>query len=348
MFLDDKPSLEKPFSLSLDEIDRLIDLAVAKRSEKFLIALAGLGTYDKTLGWYDPIIGKKDPGVETRIIDKALARRQTKATSAEPQYRTVYGLSGNPPTLNHFHFIRYLISESRLPVKVILNAQSPLKTAKEYAHQTLRLQMLEVMMADLNAEDRVKCELSRIEVDRVAPSRMVVTMSILNLLANDNETFRLVLGMDALPKFNGWYHWSELGQLCQIKFYQRQGEAIDNQLMVSALDALQQGAVHDVHMVFNDDNQRQAFLNACPTFAAKHASVASIPDISEGSATQIRNQYLQWGDASPEMLTQDLQKTLNLHPGVHQVIVENNCYGASKNLVCHKTPLLTRGSCCKS
>ena len=75
-------------------------------------------------------------------------------------------------------------------------------------------------MADLNAAERAQCDLSRIEVDRVAPSRMVVTMSILNLLADDNETFRLVLGMDALPKFTGWYHWAQLGQLCQIKFIQ--------------------------------------------------------------------------------------------------------------------------------
>ena len=107
--------------------------------------------------------------------------------------------------------------------------------------------------------------------------------------------------------------------------------------MGSALQALQQGGANDVQMVFNDDNQCQAFLNTCPSFKAEHAFVASIPDISEGSATQIRNQYLEWGDASPETLTQDLQKTLNLHPGVHQVIVENNCYRASKKLTGKKS-----------
>ena len=191
-------------------------------------------------------------------------------------------------------------------------------------------------MADLNEAERATCDLSRIEVDRAAPSRMVVTMSILNLLANHNETFRLVLGMDALPKLSGWYHWSELGRLCQIKFYPRQGEAIDNRLMGGALKALKQGGVCDVQMVFNDDNQRQAFLNECASFPAEQTSVAVIPDISEGSATQIRDQYLKWGDAMPETLTTEQQKTLNLHPGVHQMIVENACYSASKNLPVRK------------
>ncbi len=312
------PSVERPFILSPIDIGLLIAIARKHQSEKLFIALARMGTVefnpDKTIKEpFDPFIGRRDKAIETAMIIKAIELKSREGRHDEMASRIVYGLSGNPPTLNHLRFIVYLLSYSE--VTVVLNAQSPLKSLDSYVAPDIRLEMLQSMVNDLDDErHKPRLDLSRVEIDRPPPSRMVVTMSILTLLSKKNEPYTLVLGIDALPLFTRWYRWEELGKLCCIKFYRRSGETLSDVYVEYYLKWLEQGGVDNIHMVFNTESEYRAFLTAHP---ALKASVEIIPDMTEGSATAIRAWYREQGIASDRPFP---PSELNVHPAVHAIV----------------------------
>jgi len=196
-YVDDAfPSLQKPFKLSSAEVAILIELAIKNHSERLLVALASMGTVelmsDNTIkDPVEPLIGQRDSTIETALIAKALALQSAKEKDKERPCRYVYGLSGNPPTLNHLHFIEHLVRDGE--ATVVLNAQSPLKALDSYVEPNLRFDMLHLMIDSLDEYSKSRCTLSRLEIDRPPPSRMVVTMSLLTLLAQKDEQLTLVL-----------------------------------------------------------------------------------------------------------------------------------------------------------
>ena len=308
------PSVERPFKLSSLDIELLIDLARKYQSEKLLIALAGMCTIelnqDKSIkDPFHPLIGCKDPSIEAIIIAKAIEIHALKTIDIDTKSRIVYGLSGNPPTLNHLRFIRHLLGFGE--VTVVLNAQSPLKSLDSYVEPSTRLEMLQSMIDTLEDSYRARCHLSRLEIDRPPPSRMAVTMSILTLLSQENEQFTLVLGLDALPSFTRWYQWEALGKLCNLKFYSRPGEIMSDADAESNLKLLDAGGVHNTHLVFNTEAECVAFLERYPS---RQASFGVITDITEGSATQVRTYYKTHDLDTPP------PPELNVHPSVHAII----------------------------
>lgn len=297
-------------TLTDTEIEELLNLAINNQSEALLLILAGLGTVED-----GSHVDYRDSRIELAIINKALAMRQTHTPSKR---RIIYGLSGNPPTLNHKHFIKHLLCDGKL-VTVILNAQSPLKPAESYVPAELRFEMLMRMMSDLTQEELSRCCFSRLEIDRPPPSRMAVTMSLLVLLSKGDEQLELVLGLDALPSFNQWEYWIELAKLCQLKFYPRQGESIDTHLLIDYLNLI--SAAPNIHLVFNTDWERNQFLADAPHFSPNNTSIDTISNISEGSASAARRFYKEQGE---NVSMDELPDTIDKN--VHELIIQHRLY----------------------
>ena len=312
-----EPSVEVPFTLCPADIDCLLELARKHKSEQLLIALANMGTVELDIEKNikdpsDPFIGRRDEAIEAAIISKAMETQARKDDGEEQMSRVVYGLSGNPPTLNHRRFIEHLLKQG--DVTVVLNRQSPLKSPDSYVAQDIRFEMLKSMIDKLDEGDKRKCNLSRLEIDRLPPSRMVVTMSILTLLSQKNEQFILALGLDALSSFRHWYQWQALGRLCNIKFFNRPGETMSDSDIEANLQLLDEGGVRNTHIVFNDGKKCRAFMES---YSTRSASPAEIPDITEGSATQVRAYYRKRRDYDLEPLP---PRELNVDETVHGLI----------------------------
>ena len=153
---------------------------------------------------------------------------------------------------------------------------------------------------------------------------MTVTMSILSLLSPPNEQLELALGIDKVEEFKRWYQWEALGKLCSLKFYPRKGENLNP----TALISLQKDHQLNVHLVFSSENERDSFLNTHQEYPQANTSVETIPDLSEGSATLIRQWYHEGMPDDGHNLENKL-KELNIHPAVHQLIIEHQLFGLS-------------------
>ena len=320
--------VKDPFDPLIGRRDRMIETAlIAKAVEYARPAVVNNLSFDALrsatrLRASELLLNTKNDSTD---IDRSGSSEQVQALSVlnskqplvihEPRrFCFVYGLSGNPPTLNHYYFIKHLMSQGE--VTVVLNAQSPFKARDRYIDPNIRFEMLQSMF-DPSDEFFSRCHLSRLEIDRLAPSRMVVTMSMLVLLSESNERQMLVLGLDALPLFNRWYMWEALAKLCDLKFYPRAGESLDDATITHHLKLLEAGGARHIHMVFNTDEERDTFLKKHPEH---QASVEVIPDIAEGSATAIRAYYHQKGTAP------DLPPAPATHPRVHEIIQRYQLY----------------------
>ena len=286
-----EPAVDAPFVIGDVPIEALLNFAIKNpsKSENLLVLLANMGTAVLNSDHYDNLIGRRDPRLETAIINKALTLQQSKVSFSSK--KIIYGLSGNPPTENHKRFINYLCGTND-SVTVVLNAQSPLKAAADYAPANCRMDMLEAIMSP--KPDNLT--ISSVEINRSAPSRMVVTASILSLLSGPKEALELVLGMDALSTFPKWYEYEKLGRICSLKFYSRQGEDAANDPNLDVLKSLSYKGMN-IHIVLNPEQDRESFVDAytkkIPVDGAPlipfDITFASIPDLSDGSATKIRN-----------------------------------------------------------
>lgn len=158
----------------------------------------------------------------------------------------VFGLSGNPPTENHLLFIQHLLS---LPgydlVRVVLNTQSPLKSADEYLPAQARFELLKAMLEAAKV-DFNRCILESLELERPPPSRMIDTLKALQMRAKAEgwvEEMTLVLGLDALSQFTNWYHWDSFGAFCKIKFYPREDEILSSEEAAERLKVLRKAGI---------------------------------------------------------------------------------------------------------
>lgn len=328
------PSVEKPFIFSTDEIDCLLDCAQHYFSDNLLMALASMGTVSLNDGEQKPTpdawIGLRDKRIEDALIQKALIKSDAFKRIDTPRPSSfVYGLSGNPPTLDHLRFIKYLLDDQSAQLVVVLNAQSPLKALDSYVDGALRLTFLEMMLSDdsFPKSYRARCHLSHLEIDRAPPSRMVVTQSILTLVSRTSERYTLILGLDGLKEFTTWYQWRALLTLCDIKFFPRPGQAIDTHAIKGYLDKIGAEFSSNIHMVFNTEREKSDFLAIAPRYSA---SVAIMPDLSPHSATVVREAYKHHAlDNTPKS---DIPCPDNIHPRVHKAILEHGLFGLKADL----------------
>ncbi len=233
----------EPFVLSDKDIELVVDFAIAHQPQitllptqntvDLLTLLMSMGTELPGNPNRDKFLGKKDQRIEECIIQRAIERIQSLENSTA--HAAVFGLSGNPPTVNHLVYIKHLLTIHD-DLHVVINAQSPLKDAQSYTAAETRLFMLKKM---LEAEhlDGEHCKVERLEIDRDPPSRMIATLSLL-VLMNANTKFTLILGLDGLMDFHKWYKWRQYGSLCDIKFYPREGLAMDVEKITASLQRL--------------------------------------------------------------------------------------------------------------
>jgi nicotinate (nicotinamide) nucleotide adenylyltransferase len=212
----------------------------------------------------------------------------------------VFGLSGNPPTKNHLLFIQHLLSLKNYDVvRVVLNAQSPLKSLENYISPEARFELLQAMLEAAKV-DFNRCVLERLELLRPPPSRMIDTLNALiarSKQQNIAEKMTLVLGLDALMQFTDWYQWDTYADVCEIKFYPRDNLKLAPAKITQQLNLLQTAGIK-VILVSREDEM--------------------LPMVA-GSATAARLHYASGMQGRPEGITK----------AVDQLIREHGYYGAT-------------------
>jgi nicotinate (nicotinamide) nucleotide adenylyltransferase len=206
----------------------------------------------------------------------------------------VFGLSGNPPTQNHLLFIQHLLRLKGYDlVRVVLNAQSPLKPLEDYIPAESRFELLEAMLKSALI-DWNRCVLERLELERPPPSRMMDTLNTLIARSRQqgiSEKITLVLGLDALKQFTDWYEWDAFSTLCEIQFYPREDEVMSSEEITSKLRVL-----HDVGIQASVISRRDEVL---PMIA--------------GSASKARAHYASGQSGIPEGITEIVDKLIREH-----------------------------------
>ena len=308
------PTYLQPIILLNDEIKLLVDLAVTTKmkvhlpkhvvfdslnndstQEKIniplLVFLLSLGTDANTPSL---MLGKRDGRIEQYIIQLA----QQNPIEPTQELSVIFGLSCNPLTNQHIYFIQHL-SKIYSNVIILLNAQSPLKNKSMYLPTDARLQMLQTMQTLYNLQN---CIISRLEIDRVSPSRMISTLAVLNLLFKQHYT--LALGLDELQHFTKWYQWADFASLCTLKFYPRPGYKMSREEMLSYLKPLINADIN-VTIVCNitSDCTRYADLGVNVIFENFYTT--------EDSSTNIRNHYASGSKSKPD----------GVLPEIHEIIL---------------------------
>ena len=203
----------------------------------------------------------------------------------------VFGLSGNPPTQNHLLFIQHLLRlDGYNLLRVVLSAQSPLKSLEEYLPAESRFELLKTMLESA-AIDWNRCVLERLELERPPPSRMFDTLNALIARSKQQGIFEqitLVLGLDALKQFTDWYQWDSLGELCEIQFYPREDEMMSFDEITAKLRVL-----HDAGI--------------------KASVVSRKADMLAGSASKARAHYASGRSDIPEGITEVVDKLIREH-----------------------------------
>ncbi|HVT63356.1 MAG TPA: hypothetical protein VHD33_07730, partial [Legionellaceae bacterium] len=241
----------------------------------------------------------------------------------------IFGASFNPVTVGHMDFIRVLLREPFASIRIIPAAQSPLKSKNEYASVTDRLAMLQMSLkSQFDVKDQSRLCIERLELDRAAPSRMVVTLVALILLKQASERYTLACGYDHFSQMTQWYRWQTLAGLCQLAFYPREKISIVNEVHVAHLKQLCQ-AGFQISIIFLEQETKAAFAALCsqdPELTALMSTVDLRCDpcayIRWSSATDIRAYY----QLSSEVIAPE-----GMIPEVHDYILKHCCYRNNKN-----------------
>jgi len=304
--------------LTPDEISTLVDLAIEKqikinfqnRKIDLLTLLLSTGTIGGPVTAPDvfSILEQKDASIEQHIIEKAMIQCQQTSSIYPEKKSVVFGLSGNPPTMNHALFIEHLADTYDNPVHVVLNALNPLKTG--VVDPEIRYDMLTTLLAERKLSAR--CQVERLEIDRCPPSRMVATMSALVLMSEPNTHFTLALGLDGLKSFTKWYQWEKLSQLCEIAFYPRPGEVMDKDAMKQHLKPLIEAGAR-IKMVFATPEDQALYQEACEGINTCVEDVKT----ENGSSTEARQAYAEEGTLTPPP---------GISPGVDAIVREKGLY----------------------
>lgn len=240
----------------------------------------------------------------------------------------IFGSSFNPTTLGHVDFIRLLLRQTRdefASVCVIPSGQSPLKSRSDYASVIDRLQILDlVLQSQFTPQERERVRVETLEVERQAPSWMVMTLAALIVKYQAQESYILACGYDHLFLMQQWYHWQDFSGLCELCFYPRAGIEIVNDAAVNACMVLCQAGI-DVTLVFSEAAQKQAFEGLYRASMPEQSLPLTLfcepnAKIRATSATDIRSFY-------QGSKCQDSSPPIGLSPEAHRYILAHHCYG---------------------
>lgn len=304
----------------------LIDLVVRY---PFLISVSGRTRQQVPALLYCLDLAVGDVRVESYVIEKAI-QIMCASDHIPAKKVAIFGASFNPTTRGHIDLIQLLLKghpDAYDLVRLMPTGQSPLKPAHQYASITDRLRLLQMMLdAHVDPCDRRRLCVEHLEVDRSAPSRMVVTLSALVLLHHGQERYTLACGYDHVSQLSQWYRWQDLKHLCELVFYPRQGVTLLTEQHVLCLITLSQAGL-GLKIVFSESVHKGAFYEFCRTRLDTLqmtwiAKITLVDDptvcIASSSATAIRAYYqqAQTHAAIPEGLT----------PEVHRYILKHRCY----------------------
>ena len=256
---------------------------------------------------------------EDPIVEEAIALLAGSMDTTSPTH-TVFGLSANPPTLDHLTFIQHLISIGQTVI-IIPNRQSTLKPGG--IDGNIKKQMLQSMLDEYNVSP-ANYVLSDLEINRPAPSRMIVTLALLAMEMRTKVT--LSLGLDTLKSFTRWYRWDDFNQLCCLKFYPRpltpeEEHHKENylQTMAEQLYRLKKTGIN-IEFVYNTPEQQvlcEQIIRAAFPAEETPEVILTQENISttNGSSTAIRQHYSECTDQHP-----------HISQGVHELILQYGLY----------------------
>ena len=249
------------------------------------------------------------------MIEKALMHAKERRTNGVK--KIIFGLRRNPPTIDHLRFIQHLV-ETYDCVDLVLNAQSPCKEKTDYVPAEIRLEMLTEML-EAEHVDKNRYEISRVEIDRDPPSRMIATLSLLTLASPISHRLILALGLDALLHFEKWYQWERLGGLCEIKFYPRPGIVLDTTQAVRILQKMTKQGIQ-ITLVYHTEALKHQYQSINAQLKLPLTLIEESIATSNRSSTELRDYYASLSgdkDIIPP----------NIHPVVDRKIRALNLYG---------------------
>lgn len=322
--LDAISSPNFPVILSQNDIAKLIDFALLHqpmitifpntKAIPMLTFLMSLGTQEQE-GELDRVLGLKDARIEHEMIEKALIH--AKKGRANGIKKIVFGLSGNPPTIDHLRFIQHLVEKYEY-VYLVLNAQSPCKKRTDYVSADLRLEMLAEML-EAEHVDKNRYEISSVEMDRDPPSRMIATLSLLTLSSAVSLQLTLALGLDALLHFEQWYQWQRFGGLCDIKFYPRPGIVLDIHQAARVLQKMTKEGIGTT-LVYHTEELKHQYQRINAQLDVPLTLIKESISTSNSSSTELRDYYSSLSDGIGNI-------PLNIHPVVDRKIRALQLYG---------------------
>lgn len=267
-----------------------------------------------------------DPRLENALVQRATQLREQQQGTHVPRV-AIFGASFNPVTLGHTDLIRVLLQQipyDFATICLIPSGQSPLKSALEYASVKDRSQMLNLaMMGEIDSQFRSKFRIDALELLRNAPSKMIMSLSLLTLMHQAQEAYILVCGYDHLLLMQAWYRWQELGGLCELWFYPRTGIDIMSEATFVACKLLCEAGIM-MTIVFVEEAQRTAWrikwcarnvdTQVCPTLVCNPNAI-----IRATSATDLRHFY-QSQDVDLSVIPEGIS------PAVHRYIVTHHLF----------------------
>lgn len=134
----------------------------------------------------------------------------------------IYGGSFDPIHHGHLILAREALETLQLAEVIFVPAaQSPHKPDQEPAPAEVRWEMLQAAIADERG-----FSVSRLEINRPAPSYSVETVETLRAVATETE-FCFLIGQDNLAKLPEWHRFDELRRLVQFVVLDRTGVDIE-------------------------------------------------------------------------------------------------------------------------
>jgi nicotinate-nucleotide adenylyltransferase len=130
----------------------------------------------------------------------------------------IYGGSFDPPHWGHLNTLKNVAKQIPFQQILLMPCRTPVLKAATQATSEDRVAMLALLL-----KNHPQFSISRMEIDREAPSYTVDTLSSMRDLANPFDSITLLLGMDAAQSISLWHCAELLPTLCNLLVIERQG-----------------------------------------------------------------------------------------------------------------------------
>lgn len=129
--------------------------------------------------------------------------------------------SFNPVHLGHIQLADYIYLHSDLDeIWYVVSPRNPLKNSSELIDEKLRLQMIELCIAD-----KKYLKTSNVEFTLPKPSYTINTLDVLSE-QNPNVSFTLLIGSDNMQIFDKWKDYDKILKKYNVLVYPRKGYKI--------------------------------------------------------------------------------------------------------------------------